>query len=160
MDNIIDFEDYYFFFQNMDVGCAIYGSLTHKDCSRTRTASFMPGPRIISSPQLGTLYLPTRHLRPSFQLGRLVRPDGEMRIPIRPAWQGKQQNLMKLQKHPTSVQHVSAYGPKTGAAFLRFLLSCSKSVHILHMSKPVLTFVFQVLRNGLLRCMLYTCPNL
>ena len=34
------------------------------------------------------------------------------------------------------------------------------SVHSLHMSKPVITFVFTVLRNGLLRYMLYTCPNL
>ena len=33
------------------------------------------------------------------------------------------------------------------------------SVHTLHMSKPVMTFVFKVLRNGLLRYMLYTCPN-
>ena len=34
------------------------------------------------------------------------------------------------------------------------------SVHTSHMSKPVITFVFKVLRNGLLRCILYTCPNL
>ena len=34
------------------------------------------------------------------------------------------------------------------------------SVHALHMPKPVITFVFKVLRNGLLRYMLYTCPNL
>ena len=34
------------------------------------------------------------------------------------------------------------------------------SVHTLHMSKPVTTFVFKVLRNGLLRYILYTCPNL
>ena len=34
------------------------------------------------------------------------------------------------------------------------------SVHTLHMSKPVMTFVFKVLRNGLLRDILYTCPNL
>ena len=34
------------------------------------------------------------------------------------------------------------------------------SVHTLHMSKPVITFVFKVLRNGLLPYMLYTCPNL
>ena len=34
------------------------------------------------------------------------------------------------------------------------------SVHTLHMSKPVLTFVFKVLRNGLLRYILYTSPNL
>ena len=34
------------------------------------------------------------------------------------------------------------------------------SVHTLHMPKPVITFVFQVLRNGLLRYILYTCPNL
>ena len=29
----------------------------------------------------------------------------------------------------------------------------------LHMSKPVITFVFKVLCNGLLRYILYTCPN-
>ena len=34
------------------------------------------------------------------------------------------------------------------------------SVHALHMSKPVITIVFKVLRNGLLRYMLYACPNL
>ena len=34
------------------------------------------------------------------------------------------------------------------------------SVHTLQMSKPVLTFVFKVLRNGLLRYILYTSPNL
>ena len=34
------------------------------------------------------------------------------------------------------------------------------SVHTLHMSKPVITFVFKVLRKGLLRRILYTCPNL
>ena len=34
------------------------------------------------------------------------------------------------------------------------------SVHALHMSKPVITFVFKVLRNGLFRYILYTCPNL
>ena len=34
------------------------------------------------------------------------------------------------------------------------------SVHTLHMPKPVITFVFKVLRNGLLRYILYTCPNL
>ena len=33
------------------------------------------------------------------------------------------------------------------------------SVHTLHMSKPVITFVFTVLRNGLLPYILYTCPN-
>ena len=33
------------------------------------------------------------------------------------------------------------------------------SVHTLHMSKPVMTFVFKVLRNGLLRYILYTCPH-
>ena len=33
------------------------------------------------------------------------------------------------------------------------------SVHTLHMSKPVITFVFQVLRIGLLRYILYTCTN-
>ena len=34
------------------------------------------------------------------------------------------------------------------------------SAHALHMPKPVITFLFKVLRNGLLRHMLYTCPNL
>ena len=34
------------------------------------------------------------------------------------------------------------------------------SVHTLHLSKPVITFVFTMLRNGLLRYILYTCPNL
>ena len=34
------------------------------------------------------------------------------------------------------------------------------SVHTLHMSKPVMQLVFKVLRSGLLRCILYTCPNL
>ena len=34
------------------------------------------------------------------------------------------------------------------------------SVHTLHMSEPVMTFVSKVLRNGLLRYILYTCPNL
>ena len=34
------------------------------------------------------------------------------------------------------------------------------SVHTLHMSRPVMTFVFRVLRNGLLRYIRYTCPNL
>ena len=34
------------------------------------------------------------------------------------------------------------------------------SVHTFHVPKPVLTFVFKVLRNGLLRYMLFTCPNL
>ena len=34
------------------------------------------------------------------------------------------------------------------------------SVHTLHMPKPVITFVLRVLRNELLRYILYTCPNL
>ena len=33
------------------------------------------------------------------------------------------------------------------------------SVHTLHMSKPVITFLFKVLRNGLLPYILYTCPS-
>ena len=37
---------------------------------------------------------------------------------------------------------------------------CTASVHTLHMSKPVITFVFKMLRNALLRYLLYTCPNL
>ena len=34
------------------------------------------------------------------------------------------------------------------------------SVHISHMSKPVMQLVFKVLRNGLLRYILHTCPKL
>ena len=34
------------------------------------------------------------------------------------------------------------------------------SAHTSHMSEPVITFVFKVLRNGLLRYILHTCPNL
>ena len=34
------------------------------------------------------------------------------------------------------------------------------SVHTWYMSKPVISFVFEVLRNGLLRYILDTCPNL
>ena len=37
---------------------------------------------------------------------------------------------------------------------------CAASVHTLHMPKLVITFVFKVLRNALLRYILYTCPNL
>ena len=33
-------------------------------------------------------------------------------------------------------------------------------VHTLHMPKAVITFVFKVLRDGLLPHILYTCPNL
>ena len=35
-----------------------------------------------------------------------------------------------------------------------------RNLHILHLSKPVITFVFKVLRNGLLRYILSACPNL
>ena len=34
------------------------------------------------------------------------------------------------------------------------------SVHILRMPKAVITFMFKVLWNGLLRYILYTCPKL
>ena len=34
---------------------------------------------------------------------------------------------------------------------------CTAWVHTLHMPKPVVTFVFKVLRNALLRSILYTC---
>ena len=34
------------------------------------------------------------------------------------------------------------------------------SVHTWHMSKPVVTFMFKMLRNGLLRNIFDTCPNL
>ena len=34
------------------------------------------------------------------------------------------------------------------------------SVHTSHMPKAVITFVLKVLRKGLLRYILYTCPNL
>ena len=62
--------------------------------------------------------------------------------------------------------HVFAYGPKIGAAFLRFSFRVPSATewtamaHTVHMPKPVITFVFQALRNGLLWYILYTCPNL
>ncbi len=61
---------------------------------------------------------------------------------------------------------VFAYGPKTGEAFLRFCFCVQRamewtaSVHTWHMSKPVITFVFKVVRNELLWYILDTCPNL
>ena len=41
-----------------------------------------------------------------------------------------------------------------------FFWTLTASVHTVHMPKPVKTFVLKVLRNGLLRYILYTCPNL
>ena len=41
-----------------------------------------------------------------------------------------------------------------------FFWIMTASVHTLHMPKPVITFVFKALRNGLLRYILYTCSNL
>ncbi len=34
------------------------------------------------------------------------------------------------------------------------------SLHTLHVAQPVMSFVFKVLCNGLLRYTLYTCPNM
>ena len=47
-------------------------------------------------------------------------------------------------------------------AYVRFqnATEWTASVHTLHMPKPVITCVFNVIRNGLLRYILYTCPNL
>ena len=42
---------------------------------------------------------------------------------------------------------------------LRHAIDCFGTYPI-HMSKPVITFVFKVLRNRVLRYILYTCPNL
>ena len=41
---------------------------------------------------------------------------------------------------------------------ITFVLTAS--VHTLQRSKPATTCVFKVLRNGFLRYILYTCPNL
>ena len=49
---------------------------------------------------------------------------------------------------------------RTSTYFTHVQTCANCFVHILHMSKPVITFVFKVLRNGLLRYILYTCPNL
>ena len=43
---------------------------------------------------------------------------------------------------------------------VRSARQCTASVHTLHMPKPVITFVFKVLGNALLRYILYACPNL
>ena len=51
----------------------------------------------------------------------------------------------------TYFTHVQTY-------MITFVLTAS--VHTLQRSKPETTCVFEVLRNGLLRYILYTCPNL
>ena len=43
---------------------------------------------------------------------------------------------------------------------VRFAREWIASVHILHMPKAVITFVLNVLRNGLFRYILHTCPKL
>ena len=50
----------------------------------------------------------------------------------------------------TYFTHVQTY-------MITFVLTAS--VHTLQRSKPATTCVFEVLRNGLLRYILYTCPN-
>ena len=53
--------------------------------------------------------------------------------------------------------------PKAVITFMFKVQSATEwtaSVHTLHMPKAVITFVFKVLRNGLLRYILYTCPKL
>ena len=48
--------------------------------------------------------------------------------------------------------------PKPVVTFVfKVLRKCTAWVHTLHMPKPVVTFVFKVLRNALLRSILYTC---
>ena len=47
-----------------------------------------------------------------------------------------------------------------GRVFFWLFWTLTASVHTLHMPKPGITFVFKVLRNGLLPYILYTCPNL
>ena len=52
---------------------------------------------------------------------------------------------------------LSAVLPNVNQAFMSVLHTVST---LSLMSKPVITFVFKVLRNGLLRYTLYACPNL
>ena len=71
---------------------------------------------------------------------------------------------------PKKWQNKSHHSPISCAVFIGTRLrndhltqsatQCAASVHTLHMPKPVITFVFKVLRNALLRYILYTCPNL
>ena len=55
--------------------------------------------------------------------------------------------------HPTHVQTCENVRVRSATQW-------TESVPTLHMSKPVISFVFKMLRNGLLRRILYTCPNL
>ena len=67
--------------------------------------------------------------------------------------------------------HNKCYGMDCLATYLTHVQNCDNvpvqsatewtaSEHTLHMSKPVITFAFKVLRNGLLRYIFDTCPNL
>ena len=70
-----------------------------------------------------------------------------------------------------SVLAFSCYGMDCFGTFFTHAQSCDNvhvqsatgrtaSVHTLRMPKAVITFMFKVLRTGLLRCILYTCPKL
>ena len=56
------------------------------------------------------------------------------------------------------VDCLGAYFTHVQTYMITFVLTAS--VHALQRSKPETTCVFEVLRNGLLRYILYTCPNL
>ena len=56
------------------------------------------------------------------------------------------------------VDCLGAYFTHVQTYMITFVLTAS--VHTLQRSKPETTCVFEVLRNGLLRYILYTCPNL
>ena len=60
----------------------------------------------------------------------------------------------------TASVHTLTHVQTCGNVRVQSATQWTASVHTLHMSKPVITFVFKVLRNGLLRYILYTCPNL
>ena len=60
----------------------------------------------------------------------------------------------------TASVHTFTHVQTCGNVRVQSATQWTASVQILRMSKPVDTFVFKVLRNGLLRYILYTCPNL
>ena len=59
--------------------------------------------------------------------------------------------------------HGEVFGPMLSrlhvVADVQSATQWTASVHTFHMPKPVITFAFKVLRNGLLRYILYSCAT-
>ena len=71
-------------------------------------------------------------------------------------------DVTRVQSAPewTASVHTFTHVQTCDATRVQSVTEWTASVHTLHMSKPVMQLVFKVRRNGLLRYILYTCPNL